>query len=97
MSDGIYRIDTADEYYNGAYDDDGNDVVCDFCGGEMKFRDGEWYCTECGQTMDRATYFNHIGAEPPGDGCMHGCDENYPLCKKWCSRYEIDPDDPILD
>lgn len=93
----IYRIDARDEYLNGAYDDEGNGVYCDHCSGEMFHRGNEWVCRECGKAMSRMEYLGYIGAEPPGSKCFTNCNENYPLCKKWCKVYEIDPDDPILD
>ena len=95
----IYKLSAFDEWVNGAYDEDGNSVICDLCGEEMKWNSviQNWYCTACGQTMDRATYFNHIGAHPVGPICLSGCKENYPFCKKYCKHYVIDPFDPILD
>lgn len=96
--DDIWEVDTKDEWLNGAYDENGDAVVCGSCGGEMKWDPGEtiWYCPECGERMDRALYFEHIGAEPPGSGCVTDCSENYPLCKRYCDRYPIDPNDPML-
>ncbi len=93
----IYKIDAYDEYVNGAYDEDGNGADCDDCSGEMFFRNGKWVCRNCGRVMTRSEFLNHIGAEPPGSRCITNCHENYPLCKKCCKVYEIDPDDPILD
>jgi predicted RNA-binding Zn-ribbon protein involved in translation (DUF1610 family) len=94
----IYRVDADDEWRNGAYDESGNVAVCDICGAEMRWDQGlcEWYCPECGQLMNRSQYFNHIGAEPPGRKCLTNCCENYPFCKKYCDRYKIDPNDPML-
>ena len=94
----IYKMDMTDEWINAAYDDCGNAVLCDICGAEMKWnrKHQEWYCPNCGQVMNRAVYFNHIGAEPPGLDCLTNCHENYPFCKKNCERYIIDPNDPML-
>ena len=94
----VYRLNMNDEWMNGAYDDDGNAVVCDLCGEKMKWNPKRnfWYCASCGQEMDRMTYLNYIGAEPPGSECMTNCGENYPFCKKYCERYKIDPNDPML-
>lgn len=94
----LYPVDANDEWVNSAYDEEGNAVVCDICGCEMKWNPDTqlWYCLDCEQEMDRPTYFNHIGAEPPGSICMTNCRENYPFCKKYCEHYEIDLDDPIL-
>ena len=97
MSDSFYRIDAHDEYINGAYDENGDGVICDLCSGDMAYRQGVWVCRECGQVMSRTQYLNHIGAEPPGIKCFDDCEDNYPLCKKWCSTYDIDPNDPMLD
>lgn len=94
----LYKLDMTDEWVNAAYDENGDVAVCDICGAEMKWslERHEWYCPDCGQTMNRALYFNHIGAEPPGMECLTNCCENYPFCKKTCERYIIDSDDPIL-
>lgn len=94
----IYKLDMTDEWMNAAYDESGEAVACDICGADIKWdrTQREWYCPECGQTMTRALYFNHIGAEPPGLECLTTCCENYPFCKKYCERYFIDPDDPML-
>lgn len=96
--DGIYRMNMLDEWINGAYDEDGNDAVCDICLGALRWDPSrrQWHCPDCGQIMDRALYFNHIGAEPPGAECLRSCGENYPLCKRHCERYPIDPSDPML-
>ena len=97
--DDIYRIDAFDEWVNGAYDENGDTSVCDMCGGDMRWNPvmQNWYCRECEQIMDRPTYFNHIGANPPGPECITNCQENYPFCKKHCDHYKIDPNDPMLD
>lgn len=94
----IYRINAKDEWLNGAYDEEGNISVCDICGSELRWNAKAhiWYCGNCGQKMDRSIYFNHIGANPPGKDCLSQCGENYPFCKKYCERYDIDPDDPLL-
>lgn len=94
----LYELDAHDEWMNGAYDENGDSVVCDICGGEMKWspRDCEWYCPDCGQRMSRPVYFNHIGAQPPERECLTNCCENYPFCKNTCERCFIDPDDPML-
>ncbi len=95
----IRRLNAFDEWVNGAYDERGNSAICDLCGGEMKWNPVmcHWYCIECEQTMDRKTYFNHIGAMPPGLFCVDQCEENYPFCKKYCEHFIIDSKDPILD
>lgn len=95
----LHRIDAFDDWVNGAWDEQGDRAVCDLCGGEMKWNPvmAKWYCPDCEQEMDRKTYFNHIGAIPPGEACLVSCEENYPFCKKHCEHYEIDPTDPMLD
>lgn len=95
----IRKLDPHDEWVNGAYDEEGMQVTCSYCDGDLKFDPsaGHWYCTECGTTMGRREYFNYIGANPPGPHCMNICSTNYPFCKKYCTTYEIDPDDPLLD
>lgn len=93
------RLSAFDEWVNGAWDEKGEQTLCDRCGEEMKWNPvmAFWYCTGCGQAMDRKTYFNHIGAIPPGEDCLFSCEENYPFCKKICERYDIDPNDPMKD
>lgn len=94
----IYKIDMTEEWINAAYDENGDTVFCDICGGEMRWHPAkrQWYCRECGQEMSRPVYLNYIGAEPPGADCLTNCRENYPFCKKSCERYLIDPADPML-
>lgn len=94
--DNIFNM--GDEWVNGAYDENGDSGICDVCGQELKWNPikQEYECPTCGQEMDRAAYFNHIGANPPGQICLTGCNENYPYCKKYCPHYEIDPDDPMM-
>lgn len=95
--DEIYKIDMRSEWLNSAYDENGNAVLCDLCGEEMKWnpRKHIWFCPDCGQEMSRAVYFNHIGADFPGRECLTNCRENYPICKRSCERFSIDPDDPM--
>ena len=94
----IFRIDAFEDWACGAYDEDGNDAVCDLCGGSIRWNpgSGKYICRDCGQEMDRVVFMNHIGASPPGSLCLVSCRENYPLCKKSCEVYAIDPDDPML-
>lgn len=73
------RFSDPTERYEDIYDEDGDAVICDLCGGEMKWNDNECVCPECGQRMDRETFFNYIGAEPPGPECT-GCENIYPGC-----------------
>lgn len=98
-NDRFYRLSAFDEWINGAWDETGERAICDRCGEELKWNPVmvHWYCTGCDQEMDRKTYFNHIGACPPGEDCLLTCEENYPFCKKTCERYEIDLDDPMKD
>ena len=94
------RYSMYDEWENSAYDEDGNAVSCDgySCDGELKWDPTRalWVCPECGKEFDRYDFFSYIGAQPPGSFCT-SCSENYPFCKKTCSRYDIDPNDPMLD
>lgn len=73
------RVSDPTERYEDIYDEDGNFVICDICGGEMKWKDNECVCPECGRRMDRETFFDYIGAEPPGPECA-GCENIYPGC-----------------
>lgn len=94
----VYEVDVHDEWVNSAYDEEGGAVPCDLCDSEMRW-DPErriWYCPECERAMDRAVYFNYIGANPPGPDCITNCLENYPFCKKYCERYNIPPNDPMI-
>ncbi len=70
-----------DDLYSDVYDEDGNEVLCDICGSEVKWReeDGAYVCLGCGQVFTRADFFNFIGAEPPGKEC-YTCDCLYPGC-----------------
>ena len=85
----IYRVDTRDEWINSAYDEDGNAVCCDRCGGEMRWdpKGRSWRCPECGREMERIEYFDYIGAEPPGSECLTNCAENYPFCRRSCEWF----------
>ena len=96
--DSLYRVNAADAFINGGWTEDGDSATCDACGDEMRFdeEDRVWRCVSCGNWMNRAKWFNHIGANPPGKKCLLLCRENYPLCKRWCRWYKIDPNDPIL-
>lgn len=96
----LHKLDTHDEWVNSAYDEDGYYICCDLCGEHLKWNPDahEWYCPECGREFDdREDYFDYIGAEPPSDCCIHDCKENYPFCKRSCTRCTIDPNDPMLD
>ena len=79
----LYKEDSTDAFVNGAFDDEGDEVLCDCCGGELRYRNFKWVCEDCGESMDRADYFNYIGAEPPFEYCK-SCIENYPVCRNWC-------------
>lgn len=68
-----------DSEIDDIYDEEGNEVYCDYCGGIMKWSGNECVCPNCGQRMDRQTFFNHIGAEPPGPECVL-CTNIYPGC-----------------
>lgn len=95
----IYRLDMNKEWECGAYDENGDAVSCDQCGGSMKWEPKKhiWYCADCGQEIEsRAEYMNYIGADPPGSACVASCHENYPFCKKHCVLYPIKSDDPML-
>lgn len=94
----VYEFDAKDAWLNGAYDENGNGVPCDMCGGEMKWNPvmQNYVCENDDQAMSRIEYFNYIGANPPGPDCLTNCSENYPVCKQFCTRYKIDPSDPML-
>lgn len=91
----FYRINTEYEWENGAYDEDGEGVVCKLCDGELRWNDRIYVCKECGFEMNRQDYLKYIGANPPDEQCYQ-CITNYPFCKKECTLTAIDPDDPML-
>lgn len=66
------------EVYDDVYDEDGDFVNC-ICGGTIKWKDGVYICPDCGEVLNRAEFFNHIGAEPPGPECLT-CANLYPGC-----------------
>lgn len=94
----LYQVDAADAWINAGYDEQGEAVPCDACDEEMLFDENErwWICPGCGRTMNRAQWFRYIGANPPGAKCLAQCSENYPICKRWCTIYEIRLDDPMM-
>lgn len=96
--DEIYKIDMCSEWMNSAYDENGNTVICDLCGEDMRWNPAKhnWFCSGCDQEMNRATYFNYIGADFPNCECLVNCNENYPICKRSCDRISTNPDDPML-
>jgi len=79
------------EVYDDVYDEEGYFVYCDCCNNELKWKDGIYICPNCGQTMNRAEFFNYIGAEPPGPNCIT-CVELYPGCA-FCPYGYINDDD----
>ena len=93
----LYKVDAREEYENGAYTEDGDQVYC-VCGEEMTFvpESNWWQCRNCGNFKTRTQWFDHIDANPPGPKCLAQCRENYPVCKNWCIWYDIPDDDPIL-
>ena len=95
--DDIYQVDCKDEWINGAYDENGDSAVCDICGEEMKWDPTKhnYKCSSCGQEMDRAAYFNHIGADPPSAICLTRCRENYPFCKSFCIYFDSGFDESL--
>lgn len=79
------------EIYDEVYDEEGSFVPCDYCNGYIKWKDGTYICSDCGQTMSRDVFFNYIGAEPPGPECLT-CDNLYPGCVI-CHHGYINDDD----
>lgn len=65
--------------YDDVFDENGDGVYCDMCGAEMTYKDGQYSCSECWRTMDRNSFFDYIGASPPGPECA-SCDNLYPGC-----------------
>lgn len=53
-----------DDSYENVYDQDGDYVYCDYCGDEIKMKEGEYVCPGCGQVMDLQTFLNYIGFDP---------------------------------
>ena len=96
----LYVVDADDAWVNGAYDEYGNQINCEWCKEELHWNPEtrKWFCKECGREYSRAEWFNYIDADLlPGPKCLSQCEENYPMCKHWCMLYEIPDDDPILD
>lgn len=79
-----------DDSYEDVYDEEGNEVNCDYCYTEMKWKDGQYICPGCGQVMSRKVFFNYIGANPPGPECEQ-CDNIYPGCIA-CPHGYVDAD-----
>ena len=63
--DGDY---VGDPSYEEIYDESGNNagVRCIYCNTEIRWKDGQYICPNCGEVMSRSEFFNAIGAEPPG-------------------------------
>ena len=82
----IYRISEEDLLANSVYDEDGDHAYCDLCGDYLWYdrKEGTYHCRSCGREMDRAEFFDYIGAEPPKADCLSECRENYPGCKQFC-------------
>ncbi len=90
LTEGIKHMNEFDDYdiknrynldleYDDVYDEDGDVVYCDRCGSEIKWKDGQYTCPNCGQIMSREIFFNYIGADPPSEACLT-CDNLYPGC-----------------
>ena len=77
--------------YDEVYTEDGDTVNCDMCQGEIKWKDGRYECPRCKQVMSREVFFNHIGANPPGDECI-ACASLYPGCV-FCPHGYVDDED----
>ena len=94
----IYKVDATKEWLNGAYDEYGNQINCNLCGEPFAWnpKRRKWCCTNCETTKTRVQWFDYIDADPPGPKCLTLCRENYPVCKNWCTLYDIPDDDPIL-
>lgn len=78
-----------DDDYSDVFDEDGDSVICDCCGDLIKFRNGKYVCSGCGQVLSRSEFFNYIGADIPGDECLT-CDNLYPGCTQCPYGYEIE-------
>lgn len=74
------------------YDEDGDTVECDWCGQELIWKNGEYYCPGCEEIWSREKFFDYIGADPPGDEC-YDCDNLYPGCIACPHGYADDEDD----
>ena len=96
--DELYQLDPDDEYVNGAYTENGEQVYCDWCKDEMHWNPEtrKWFCRGCLRELSRAEWFRYIDANPPGVKCLSMCEDNYPICKQWCLLYKIPNDDPIV-
>lgn len=94
--DDIFDLDDDfNDWIDGCYDEDGMGVTCDWCSSDIVWHHGKYICRGCGKEFERAEYFNYIGAEPPDAKCIF-CDNNYPVCKRWCDQVEINPSDSFF-
>lgn len=74
---------TADEY--GDYNE------C-FCGEYFRYdpKTYKFFCPCCSTMYSRKDYFNYIGANDFKQVCLNDCNDNYPLCREYCERYNDD-------
>lgn len=78
--DGI-GLSNQDALYSEVFDEEGGEVICPYCGGEIVWResDGAYICQECETEFSRVEFFKYIGADPPGPQCLT-CGNLYPGC-----------------
>ena len=80
MSRDEYEGLSYDEVYGErVYDEEGNGVECDWCGSDIIWKNGNYYCFNCDEVWSREKFFNYIGAQLPGKECLT-CDNLYPGC-----------------
>lgn len=96
----LYQVDPHDAFVNGAYDEYGNQIHCNWCNEELHWNPEtrKWYCKNCLKEYDRAQWFDYIDAcYIPNPKCISQCNDNYPVCKNWCELYELQDDDPFFN
>ena len=76
---GLFGFGKHNDEYNSIYSDSDRTGNCPYCNTEIRWKDGQYICPNCGEVMSRSEFFNAIGAEPPGPECVD-CNNLYPGC-----------------
>ena len=76
---GILSNDREHAEYDDVYDKNGDYIYCESCNTEIRWKDGQYVCPQCGKVMSREVFFRYAGIEPLGPACLE-CDNLYPGC-----------------